>query len=120
VASQQFVDSLRNLKAIVVHWSIKYKKNKEKIILDIEYELEQICDGISLRLNSLVDANRVQQLESTRHNILIEQEKAWRLNNQALWLEVRDLNPKFFQRFTNYHKSYNTIWELRDENDTKF
>ena len=34
-------------------------------------------------------------------------------------MEVGDLNMKLFQRYANYCKSFNAIWELKDADGSK-
>jgi hypothetical protein len=48
-APQQFVDSLKQLKHVIVQWDIAHRKSQEKFLLDIKEYLAHIYDCISLR-----------------------------------------------------------------------
>jgi hypothetical protein len=57
----------------------------------------------------------LKDLEATRHSLLEVEEKSWRLRRRALWLKVGNNNSKFFHKYTNFCKSLNTIWEIKNE-----
>jgi hypothetical protein len=49
----------------------------------------------------------------------LEEEKTWRVKSRALWLEARDQNTKFFQKFPNQEKNFKSIWKLKDSQGNK-
>jgi hypothetical protein len=108
LVSCKFVNALRTLKESVVRWVVGQRREQDKVLLGIEDELNQIYDGTLLNLGSMMDMDRVRQLEATRQNIFLEQE-VWRLKSRALWLAVGVMNTNFFQDFVYHRKSYNSI-----------
>jgi hypothetical protein len=115
----QFVASMHKLKKKVASWARERKKVKTLALRTVEEDLENLYAKMQGGNVSAIDLELCLSMEARRFNILLEQEKAWRLKSWALWLETIFQNSKFFQKFANFRKIFNTIWELKDSQGNK-
>ena len=58
------------------------------------------------------------ELETALHKILRQEAEAWRLRSRILWLQGGDQNTKFFQNQCRDRQRWNTMSELKAEDDT--
>jgi hypothetical protein len=52
--------------------------------------------------------------------ILRGTEESWRLRSRAIWLSSGDNNTKFFHNFANFNRARKHIWEITDNEGSKF
>jgi hypothetical protein len=63
--------------------------------------------------------DKIHSLDTLRGNIFLEQEREWCLKIFSLWIEARDQNTKYFKKYANYRKKFNTNSDLNDINGNK-
>lgn len=95
-----------------------WEKNKRleyaQDLIDIECDLQIICDSKGGGFLSPEPKEELINLETKNNKILEDREATWKLKSRALWLECGDENTKFFQAYVRSRKLTNTIWGLRD------
>eukprot|EP00253_Pinus_taeda_P009185 PITA_09185 len=57
------------------------------------------------------------QLQQRYHKACLAEEEHWRLKSCNLWLKAGDRNTAFFHKQTQVRKCFNTISEIKEEND---
>jgi hypothetical protein len=114
-AAVQFTENLKRLKDVVKPWAFQKRKNEDKELKEIEYELQRFLEEEGEILATTESKIRLLHLEKRRIKLLKEKEESWRLKSRAIWLESGDENTKFFQAFAKGRKNINTIWQLKDQ-----
>jgi hypothetical protein len=62
---------------------------------------------------------RCYSLETLQTKIMSDNEKIWRLKSRTLRNAAIDENNFYFQNFANHQNTYNTIWDINDEQVSK-
>jgi hypothetical protein len=114
-AMNLIVLKLKKLKEVVVSW----KKERRKL-LQVEYiNLEQMLDKIVQRFPSHIFPPEIKEevlsLEKRKVELLKFEEESWRLKSRAIWLKSGDKNTKFFHKFVENRRNFNTIWDVMDD-----
>jgi len=68
--------------------------------------------------NSLSDLEEksLKDLIAKRQDLLEYEETNWHLKSMEVWLKEGDNNNKFFHQYVTYRNSFNSIWEIKDQN----
>jgi hypothetical protein len=53
-----------------------------------------------------------------KQDLLLLEEKHWRLKSREVWLKEGDNNTKFFHRYAQYRKAQNIINEIKGMDET--
>lgn len=57
-------------------------------------------------------------LQQRYHKTFLAEEEYWRLKSRNLWLKAGDRNTSFFHKQAQARKWFNTIYEIKEDNDT--
>lgn len=66
------------------------------------------------------EGRSLQQKELEINMILRGTEESWRLHNRAIWFSSGDTNTKFFHNFANFNRARKHIWEITNNERSKF
>jgi hypothetical protein len=112
----RLVWKLTILKAHTKSWS-KQKKVAEEITLNkLELEITRLIQKSTSTALSLEDEVSLKAVEENRNNILLEDEKSWRIRSRATWLKWGDSNSKFFHKVANLNRNRKLIWSIENDN----
>eukprot|EP00253_Pinus_taeda_P020014 PITA_20014 len=100
---------LHTLKSKSRKWERKKKKKMIKELVAIKKELEKIVMMLDDGNPSPYLIKNIKELEEKKQMILHFQEVTWQLKSRELWLKEGDRNTKFFRRYANYRRNFNTI-----------
>jgi len=110
----RLTEKLRLLKGEVKHWARQVKKRDEKDLCTIEEDMTAIFSRNPMGLFSVEDKSLLSALEDKKNDILRREEEAWRLKSRAIWVKCGDQNTAFFQKFANFRRVNNTVWDIRN------
>lgn len=111
-----FCCKLKKLKEAVSGW-IRDKKKADK--LEIQKLELQLRDATAANVNnsiSLESFEIMKKMELKKEELLLQEEKAWRLKSHAIWISHGDKNTKFFHSFASARRRSKHIWEILDDN----
>jgi len=109
----RFSEKLRLLKCEVKLWARERKKQDEKELCSIEDDMANIFTKNPLGLYTKEDKVLLSALEDKKIDILKREEEAWRLKSRAIWVRSGDQNTAFFQRYANFRRVNNTVWDIK-------
>lgn len=108
-----FCFKLKNLKVAVIRW-IKEKKNADKDELQqLESQLRDAIDANIYDSSSEEAFGIMKKLELKKEDLILQEEKAWRLKSRATWIALGDKNTKFFHAFASARRRSKHIWEIQ-------
>ena len=68
---------------------------------------------------SVEDKIKLLSLESEKDDVLKNNEETMRLKSRAIWIDAGDNNTQFFHSYASYRRNNNTIWEIKNEYDSR-
>lgn len=107
--------NLKELKKISKIWAHNKRCDEEHRANKIENEIAILKENSKGTFLSPELKDKHVEKTTLRGKILKDKEETWRLRSQAIWLRERDENTKFYHKFSNGRRAYNTIWNLTNE-----
>lgn len=116
---------LKVLKEVVTVW-IKNRKLADQLELSqLELADQLELSQLELKIHKALEDNfsnsldeksfeALKKLEQKKEELLVQEEKEWRLKSRAIWLAHGDKNSKNFHNFASARRNMNTIWEIQD------
>lgn len=111
-----FCHKLKGLKETVSRW---IRDKKKAYNLELHQLEKQLQDSTAANVNnslSLDSFGIMKQLELKKEELLLQEEKEWRLKSRAIWISHGDKNTKFFHSFASARRRSKYIWEIFDDN----
>ena len=97
-------------------WAHKKKLTRNKAFVELDHELRLLYSAFTYGSFMEERLSTIKCKEEKRFfKIVTGKEQELRMKNRAMFIAFEDKNKNFFHSFTRHRKSYNSIWELKDE-----
>lgn len=104
----QFVNYLKDLKALSVDWSSKQRMIRDSILKQVEFHINNLFEECHGALNC-GENQALGILEESINSILKEKAAEVRMKIRVVWLTLGDEKNAYFRKMVNHRKRINTI-----------
>eukprot|EP00253_Pinus_taeda_P019942 PITA_19942 len=110
-------EKLRRVKGVLKRWAKTLSNpDTERKYIKASLVAHQICMVNAILTKELLDQEA--QLQQCYHKACLAEEEYWRLKSHNLWLKAGDRNTTFFHKQAQARKCFNTISDIKEDNDT--